>query len=89
MLPTLQKYDLNIRYYRGKSIPVADTLSRTPCSSQYSKEEESLEELVHTDIEHIPIIDQLLLKVKEEYKSDEEMCNLKDMIQNRLAENQT
>ena len=36
---------------------------------------------MHTVIEHIPISDQLLLKIKEEYKSDEEMCNLKDMIQ--------
>ena len=80
MFLSLQKYDLDIKYCRGKDIPVADMLSRNRHRQQCSVEDEKIEEIVHVVLDHIPVSDNLLAEIKNEYANDSQMCNLMDII---------
>ena len=59
MLLKLQKYDLLVKYVRGKELHIADTLSHTQLSDS-SVDEDHSEELnlpIHTMIQNLPVSD--------------------------------
>ena len=59
MLLKLQKYDLLVKYVRGKELRIADTLSHTQLSDS-SVDEDHSEELnlpIHTMIQNLPVSD--------------------------------
>ena len=65
MLLCLQKYDLAIRYVKGKYLYVADTLSRA--HQQDSVEDIDSEEIqlaVHTLISNLPITEARLVDIQ-------------------------
>lgn len=70
MLLTLQKYDLDVIYKPGKSLFIADTLSRAP-RKQVQQEQATSDELyqVHT-VQHLPMTPEKLEQFRAETLAD-------------------
>lgn len=79
MMLSVQKYDLSVTYKPGKTLVIADTLSRAP-----SKETElSVDDkfCVHT-VENLPISTPKLAQFKIEVDKDHELIKLKEAVRN-------
>jgi len=81
MLLNLQKYRLKIQYVPGKSIPVADTLSRKYIPAEPEDVQVDLDEQVHTIIKNLPFSDQKMTLIRQRTLEDKELFHLKKYIQ--------
>lgn len=80
MLLQVQKYDKEIIHVSGKSIPVADTLSRNYLSDTYTELCDGMDVHVHSVISNIPIRGQKMDTIKSSVELDSEMQALKQII---------
>ena len=80
MLLQLQKYDIEIIHVSGKSIPLADTLSRKFLPDTYPELCEGMDIHVHSVMANIPISDQKMDMIRKATESDAEMQSLKRVI---------
>ena len=83
MLLKLQKYDLLVKYVRGKDLHIADTLSRAQLSD-FSVDDDHSEELdlpIHTMIQNLPVSDAKKVQLQNATENDEQMQKLSKMIQ--------
>ena len=82
MLLRLQKYDLAIRYVKGRYLYVADTLSRA--HQQDSVEDIDSEEIqlaVHTLINNLPITEARLVDIQQATDQDSQLQRLRQFIE--------
>ena len=82
MLLRLQKYDLAIRYVKGRYLYVADTLSRA--HQQDSVEDIDSEEIqlaVHTLINNLPITEARLVDIQQATDQDPQLQRLRQFIE--------
>ena len=82
MLLCLQKYDLGIRYVKGRYLYVADTLSRA--HQQDSVEDIDSEEIqlaVHTLINNLPITETRLVDIQQATDQDPQLQRLRQFIE--------
>jgi hypothetical protein len=77
LLLRTQKYDYNVTYKPGKSIPVADALSRAPLPDQGNAQDQATD-----NIAFIAIKDSRLNDIKCATESDETLTQLKTIIMN-------
>ena len=70
MLLKIQEYDYELIYKAGKSIPVADALSRAPVEN--SKEFERVQNITHSSIN-----DEVIQEIKLETEKDQALSELK------------
>lgn len=80
MMLQLQRYDLILHHLPGKSIPVADTLSRNFQPHTYPKLSEGMDVHVHTVLKSIPISDCKLEQVRNATVKDPQLVMLKQII---------
>ena len=88
MLLQLQRYDMRIEYLPGKSMHVADTLSRAPVHEDFSGQDElaeSAQEVLATEIVREGISDPTLDEVRMLTSTDQAMQKLMDVVKERLA----
>ena len=82
MLLRLQKYDLDIKYVRGKNLYVADTLLRAhqvECNEDIDSTEIQL--AVHTVVKDLPITEARLKDLQSATLSDPQLQHLKHFIE--------
>ena len=79
MLLRLQKYDFNLTFVPGTSIPVPDALSRAYLPAADS-EEQKFDYQVHMVINSLPLSDQKLLELKEATRNDPTLQKLAEII---------
>ena len=82
MLLRLQKYDLDIKYIKGKYLYAADTLSRAhqvDCSEDIDSAEIQL--AVHTVLKDLPITDVRLTDLQEATRLDLQLQRLRYFIE--------
>ena len=73
MLLKLQKYNLTVKYTRGKDMHVADALSRAHLSDTEENDSEEIELAVHTLSKHLPVSEAR----RSEFKTATELdCSL-------------
>ena len=89
MLLQLQKYDLHIEFVKGKSIPLADTLSRKYLSDTYPDLSTGLDIHVHSVVSNLPFSDAKLQELVDAGKSDQKFHNLKNVIKDGWPENRS
>ena len=78
MMLRLQKYTLDISYVPGKTIVLADTLSRAYIDGDSSNDHE---EFAHVHVtKYLPITDRRLLLLKEATASDEVLRCLRELV---------
>ena len=65
MLLQLQKYDLQIEFVKGKSIPLADTLSRKYLPDTFPELSEGMDLHVHSVVSNLPFSDGKLQELVE------------------------
>ncbi|KAK7107442.1 hypothetical protein V1264_015374 [Littorina saxatilis] len=83
MLLQLQKYSLKIVHVPGKSIPVADTLSRKFIPAEPGDDTEAdLNIQVHSVINNLPVSDKKMEELRIATRDDQELHQLKAAIQN-------
>lgn len=80
MILKLQCYDLEVVHLPGKSIPVADTLSRRFVSDTCPELSESLDAQVHMVMTSLPISDNKMHSIEQESLSDPQFQLLKSVI---------
>ena len=78
MLLQLQKYDLHIEFVKGKSIPLAKTLSRKYLPDTYPDLSKGLDMHVHSVVFNLPFSDAKLQELVDAGKSDQKFLNLKN-----------
>lgn len=76
----LHRYELEINHLHGKSIPVADTLSRKYLADTYPKLSEGMEAHVHTIISSVPVSDRKFELIKLSTERDMQLVTLKEFI---------
>lgn len=81
MMLQLQKYDINVKHVPGKSIPVADTLSRKHLPTEDDMMSKELDAQIHTIMKNLPISDTKLKEVRKATENDPELRHLKTYIQ--------
>ena len=64
MLLQLQKYDLDIKHYPSKQVPVADTLSRKFVSDTFPELSAGMDMQVHLVMSGLPVPDRKLQEIK-------------------------
>ena len=82
MLLRLQKYDLDIKYVRGKYLHAADTLSRAyhaDCSEDIDSAE--LQLAAHTVVKDLPITDDRLKDLQSATRLDPQLQRLRHFIE--------
>ena len=89
MLLQLQKYDLQIEFVKGKSIPLADTLSRKYLPDTFSELSEGMDLHVHFVVSNLPFSDGKLQELVEAGNSDQRFHNLKTVIKDGWPENRS
>ena len=57
MLLRLEKYDLSVKYVRGKFLYIADTLSRAHLADTLESHDKEIELAIHQFIQYLPISD--------------------------------
>lgn len=92
MLMTLQRYNICLKYKKGKEMYVADTLSRLTKNDNvyevYSCEE--IKELADLNpLEFMKISDKTIINLQEETSKDTELCELLDVITKGWPEDKT
>ena len=91
MLLQLQRYDMRIEYLPGKSMHVADTLSRAPVHEDFSGQEElaeSAQEVLATEIVREGISNPTLDEVRMLTSTDQAMQKLMDVVKNGWPDQQ-
>lgn len=85
MLIQIQKYDIEVKYKRGKDLLIADALSRAYLPNR-SDDDRSLEIEIDAQIclitSQINATDTKMQEIREKTKSDEELIVLKNAIEN-------
>ncbi|XP_052797485.1 uncharacterized protein K02A2.6-like [Mya arenaria] len=80
MLLQLQKYDLDIKHYPSKQVPVADTLSRNFLNETFPELSQGMDMQVHMVMSHLPVSDRKLNELKDKTSQDETLVLLKQTI---------
>lgn len=80
MLLQLQAYRLNIVHVPGKSIPVADTLSRKYLPAEIDDCQVDLDVHVHTVLKNLPISDRKMEQVREATNEDKDLHHVKSYL---------
>jgi len=70
MLLKLQKYDLTVKYTRGKDMHIADTLSRAHLNDTEENDSEEIELAVHTLTKNLPVSETRRAEFKSATESD-------------------
>ena len=87
MLLQLQKYDLNIIHVPGKSIPVADTLSRKFLPADPLEIlTEDLNAQVHTILKNMPVSDNKMMELRKATAEDPKLHHLIVYVQSGWPE---
>ena len=81
MLLQLQKYRITVVYVPGKSIPIADTLSRKYLPADANESTPELDVQVHTIIKNLPVSDQKVATIAKATKEDRTLNKLQSYIQ--------
>jgi len=83
MLLRLQKYDLLIKYVKGKYLYVADTLSRAHHDESFEDiDSDELQLAVHTVLSNLPISDTRITDIQVATNQDADLQQLKQLIEN-------
>ena len=72
----LQRYNVTAQYVRGKSIPVADTLSRNGARDGNVSDEMGLDAYVDAILKQMPVSDEKLEEIRKTTKDDNELQEL-------------
>ena len=80
MLLQLSRYDLDVKHLPGKSIPLADTLSRKFVSDTYPGLSEGMDAQVHLVLSSMPVSDQKMSDIRLATQSDTQLDMLKAVI---------
>ena len=86
MLLQLQKFDLEFQHLPGKSIPLADTLSRKFTQDTYPEIGKGLEAHVFSVVGNLPVSDKKLAAIKYATENDQQFVTLTDTILNGWPE---
>ena len=81
MLLQLQKYRIKVVYVPGKSIPIADTLSRKFLPAEADESTPDLDVQIHTIIKNLPVSDQKAGTIAKATKEDRKLNVLQTYIQ--------
>ena len=84
----IQPYDIKLRYKPGKTIPVADTLSRLHLADTDIESQVDMEILVLSFLQTVPIASQRLAQIRRETTKDETLNSLLQTIQVGWPNNQ-
>jgi hypothetical protein len=82
----LQKYDVHIKYVRGKEMHIADALSRAPVGQVEGMND--VNQVVHV-IEHLPVTPRRLADFQAATSEDKTLCELKRTVLKGWPENRT
>ena len=85
MLLALLKYDLDVQFVSGKSVPIADLLSRQPMKA--TQEIKGLDLHIHTVLSSLFITDKRLESVKNATLLDSQLQKLKQTILDGFPKN--
>ena len=77
----LQRYNVTVQYVRGKSIPVADTLSRNGARDGNVSDEIGLDVYVDAILKQMPVSDEKLEEIRKTTKDDNELQELQKYVQ--------
>ena len=77
----LQRYNVTVQYVRGKSIPVADTLSRNGPRDGNVSDEIGLDVYVDAILKQMPVSDEKLEEIRKTTKDDNELQELQKYVQ--------
>ena len=77
----LQKYNVIVQYKPGKSIPVADTLSRNGARDDSAPDGLGLDVYVDAVLKQMPVSDEKLEKIRNASKDDSELQELQKHVQ--------
>ena len=80
MLLQLQKYDIRLQYTTGKEMYIADTLSRAYLKDLPNDNESDIEGV--NMLSDLPISEQRISEIQQYTLNDEQMQELKEVIQN-------
>jgi len=80
MLLQLQRYDLEVKHYQGKNIPVADTLSRKFLSDTYPILSDGIDMQVHMVLSALPVSDRKKEEIQSLTEQDPQLVILKQVI---------
>ena len=77
----LQRYNVTVQYARGKSITVADTLSRNGARDGNVSNEIGLDVYVDAILKQMPVFDEKLEEIRKTIKDDNELQELQKYVQ--------
>jgi len=82
MLLRLQKYELSLRYVKGKYLYVADSLSRAHSDEPPEEDLDSaeLEAAIHVVLQNLPISEPRIIDLQTAANQDDQLKQLKEMI---------
>ena len=80
MLLQLQKFDLEFQHLSGKSIPLADPLSRKFAQDTYPEIGKGLETHVYSVVANLPVSDKKLEAIKNATDNDQQFVTLRNTI---------
>ncbi|XP_060582493.1 uncharacterized protein K02A2.6-like [Ruditapes philippinarum] len=80
LLLQIQQFDIEVVHFSGKSIPVADTLSRHFVKDTYPELSDGLDVHVHTVINSLPVSDGKLQDLRLSTQQDSQFQTLKQTI---------
>ena len=83
----MQKYDVELSFTPGRSIPVADALSRTPSSTQTPRD--TFDYQVHMLMSYLPISDAKLIEIQKATLEDSVLQEVKRFVLNGWPNNKT
>ena len=77
----LQRYNVTVQYARGKSIPVADTLSRNGARDGNVSDEIGVDVYVDAILKQMPVSDEKLEEIRKTTKDDNELQEPQKYVQ--------
>ena len=80
MLLQLQKYDLQLKHFPSKQVPVADTLSRHFVSDTFPELSQGMDTQVHMVMSNLPVSDRKMQELRVKTSQDETLVTLRDTI---------
>ena len=88
MLLRLQKYDITIRYVKGKHLYIADTLSRAhQCDSDEDIDSTEIHLAVHNLLHDLPITEERLADIQQATNEDSQLQRLRQLIEQGWPQN--
>ncbi len=72
----LQRYNVTVKYKPGKSIPVADTLSRNGVRNGSVSDDLRLDAYVEAILKQLPVSDEKLAEIRNATNTDSELQEL-------------